>query len=286
MTTLQKFHGISDSLISAARGIVSEGKRGRPAKVDANKDEGPEPDQNILVHLRKSVDTNGTHEVTFGDGGKHKVAKDVAHHVLSAVEKLKPEHRAKVQSHIQASHDNLIQLHQGLKSIKEDVEQIDELSKKTLGMYLYQAGKSKESLVKAKEDGVNAHQKLTDVSYSGHIEPTDRTMIDKVRSNISAGINATKKKIEKRDIGAFRALRRLTKEDVDITESKVAITLYQQHHARIKELLKGINAGLDAHKAACANNCHHGHVGDLREYGNQLQSMHDSLYRQGEFADK
>ena len=78
---------------------------------DDGPDTGPEADQNIMVHLRKSTDTEGNHDVKFSDGSSHKVPAHVAHKVLGAMEKLKPADRAKIQSHIQQSHANLMAVH-------------------------------------------------------------------------------------------------------------------------------------------------------------------------------
>lgn len=91
----------------------------KPAKAKSDEDDeddygpdtGPEADQNIMVHLGKSVDTEGGHDVKFSDGSSHKVPAHVAHKVLGAMHKLKPADRAKVQSHIQQSHKNLMDVH-------------------------------------------------------------------------------------------------------------------------------------------------------------------------------
>lgn len=89
----------------------------KPAKAKSEDDDeygpdtGPEADQNIVVHLKKSTDTEGQHDVKFSDGSTHKVPAHVAHSVLGAMEKLKPADRAKVQSHIQQSHKNLMDVH-------------------------------------------------------------------------------------------------------------------------------------------------------------------------------
>lgn len=101
--------------------------RGRPRKNPITKpksddddddygpDSGPEPDQNIVNHLKKSVDTGGTHEVKFGDGSSHKVPSHVAHKVLGAMGKLKPSDRLEIQKHIHASHKNLMDVHRMIK---------------------------------------------------------------------------------------------------------------------------------------------------------------------------
>lgn len=82
---------------------------------DYGPDVGPEPDQNIVNHLKKSVDTGGTHEVKFGDGSSHKVPSHVAHKVLGAMGKLKPSDRLEIQKHIHASHKNLMDVHRMIK---------------------------------------------------------------------------------------------------------------------------------------------------------------------------
>jgi hypothetical protein len=82
---------------------------------DYGPDSGPEPDQNIVNHLKKSVDTSGTHDVKFADGSTHKVPSHVAHKVLGAMGKLKPADRLEIQKHINASHKNLMDVHRMIK---------------------------------------------------------------------------------------------------------------------------------------------------------------------------
>jgi len=101
--------------------------RGRPRKSPApakkssedddeyGPDTGPEPDQNIVNHLKKAVDTSGTHDVKFADGSSHKVLSHVAHKVLGAMGKLKPADRLEIQKHIGASHKNLMDVHRMIK---------------------------------------------------------------------------------------------------------------------------------------------------------------------------
>jgi hypothetical protein len=99
--------------------------RGRPRKNppkpasddedDYGPDTGPEPDQNIVQHLKKSVDTKGTHDVKFADGSLHKVPHHVASTVLGAMGKLKPADRLEVQKHIHQSHKNLMDVHRMIK---------------------------------------------------------------------------------------------------------------------------------------------------------------------------
>jgi len=82
---------------------------------DYGPDTGPEPDQNIVNHLKKSVDTGGTHDVKFGDNSSHKVPSHVAHKVLGAMGKLKPADRLEIQKHVGQSHKNLMDVHRMIK---------------------------------------------------------------------------------------------------------------------------------------------------------------------------
>lgn len=90
--------------------------RGRPRKnpsPEASSED--EADQNIVMHLKKSVDTGGNHDVKFADKTTHKVPHHVATSVLGAMGKLKPADRLEVQKHIQQSHKNLMQVHGMIK---------------------------------------------------------------------------------------------------------------------------------------------------------------------------
>lgn len=91
--------------------------RGRPRKnpLPAGEDQGEEPDHNIVMHLKKSVDTGGNHDVKFADKSTHKVPAHVAKNVLGAMGKLKPADRLEIQKHIGQSHSNLMQVHGMIK---------------------------------------------------------------------------------------------------------------------------------------------------------------------------
>ncbi len=90
--------------------------RGRPRKNPvAGAETEDEPDQNIVMHLKKSRDTGGNHDVKFADKTTHKVPAHVATNVLSAMGKLKPADRLEVQKHIQQNHKNLMQVHGMIK---------------------------------------------------------------------------------------------------------------------------------------------------------------------------
>lgn len=105
-------------------------KRGRPRKNplpvkhasddedDYGPDTGPEADKNIQNQLKKAVDAKdlkGGAHVEFENGKKHFVHADHAHKVLSAMDKLKPADRSKVQDHIYKSHENFTAVHSMLK---------------------------------------------------------------------------------------------------------------------------------------------------------------------------
>jgi len=73
-----------------------------------------EPDQHISVQLNKAVDAKdekGGADVKFANGKTHFIKHDVAHKVLSALDKLKPADRGNVHDHIAQSHDNLMAVH-------------------------------------------------------------------------------------------------------------------------------------------------------------------------------
>jgi len=97
---------------SQLKSSLEEGRR----KKEVMSDPGDrEPDDNIIVHLKKAHESDGGHEVKFGDGSSHKVSGDVARKVLGAMGKLKPEHRLAVQNHIGQSHSNLMAVHGMIK---------------------------------------------------------------------------------------------------------------------------------------------------------------------------
>lgn len=94
---------------------------------DEEEDHGParpesphlhtEPDKHISVQLKVAhdmKDEKGGADVKFANGKTHFVKHDVAHKVLSALDKLKPADRAKVHDHIAQSHDNLMAVHKVL----------------------------------------------------------------------------------------------------------------------------------------------------------------------------
>ena len=83
-----------------------------------DKDSGVEADQHIHVQLKKAIDsTEKPFEISFRNNKKHKVSSIVAKDILTATEKLKPEHRKQVHDQIHQSYDNLMGVHKMIKSI-------------------------------------------------------------------------------------------------------------------------------------------------------------------------
>jgi hypothetical protein len=75
-------------------------------------DSGVEADQHIHVQLKKAIDsTMKPYEVTFKNGKKHSVSSPVAKTIVSAIEKLKPEHRKAVHDELHKSYDSLMGVH-------------------------------------------------------------------------------------------------------------------------------------------------------------------------------
>ena len=78
-------------------------------------DSGVEADQHIHVQLKKASDsTMKPYEVTFKNGKKHSVSSPVAKTIVSAVEKLKPEHRKAVHDELHKSYDSLMAVHKAI----------------------------------------------------------------------------------------------------------------------------------------------------------------------------
>jgi len=98
--------------------------RGRPKKMsirsnddsedheEHGEDNGMEADQHIHVQLKKASDSDmKPFHVTFKNGKKHPVPQHVAKTILSATDRLKPEHRMNVHDEIHKSHENLMAVH-------------------------------------------------------------------------------------------------------------------------------------------------------------------------------
>jgi len=106
-------------------GFKLDEARGRPKKMsirsndddseeheEHEQDNGMEADQHIHVQLKKAADSDmKPFHVTFKNGKKHPVSQSMAKTVLSATERLKPEHRKNVHDEIHQSYDNLASVH-------------------------------------------------------------------------------------------------------------------------------------------------------------------------------
>ena len=78
-------------------------------------DSGVEADQHIHVQLKKAIDsTMKPYEVTFKNGKKHTVSSPVAKTIVTAVEKLKPEHRKAAHDELHRSYDSLMAVHKAI----------------------------------------------------------------------------------------------------------------------------------------------------------------------------
>lgn len=78
-------------------------------------DSGVEADQHIHVQLKKAIDsTMKPYEVSFKNGKKHSVSSPVAKTIVTAIEKLKPEHRKTVHDELHKSYDSLMAVHKAI----------------------------------------------------------------------------------------------------------------------------------------------------------------------------
>ena len=78
-------------------------------------DSGVEADQHIHVQLKKAIDsTMKPYEVSFKNGKKHSVSSPVAKTIVTAIEKLKPEHRKTAHDELHKSYDSLMAVHKAI----------------------------------------------------------------------------------------------------------------------------------------------------------------------------
>jgi len=78
-------------------------------------DSGVEADQHIHVQLKKAIDsTMKPYEVSFKNGKKHTVSSPVAKTIVTAIEKLKPEHRKFAHDELHKSYDSLMAVHKAI----------------------------------------------------------------------------------------------------------------------------------------------------------------------------
>lgn len=119
-----------------------EARRGRPPK---NPAEGREPDEreHIMVQLRKAANLSGTKPIKFADGSSHTISADDAHRLVSHHDDQGPDDKAHFGNYVGKSHDNL---RRTLSAMNEGAEQIDELSRGTLGSYIKKAASNMSHL--------------------------------------------------------------------------------------------------------------------------------------------
>ena len=130
--------------------VTEAAKRGRPRKLRP----GEEAD---TLHLQDQLNklTHPNHvEIHFKDGSKHRIPREHANMALHHLSSLKPIDRADHAEHMAKSHSNFYHVLSkktipskkktitlaGPKLRKEEVEQIDELKRKTLASYVKKAG--------------------------------------------------------------------------------------------------------------------------------------------------
>lgn len=99
------------------------------------------------------------------------------------------------------------------QELMEDYEQLDELSKKTLGSYVLSNMANTANLHKAKGENDTAKQKAMDLDYGSNREASKH--MEPVRSALNKSGKEIDRKLSKRQFGAYRAVRNLTKEQVE-----------------------------------------------------------------------
>lgn len=170
----------------------------------------------------------------------------------------------------------------------EEVEQIDELSKKTLGSYIKKASgaEKQKNVMDPKNVPLTTIAAYQGDSETGHFgKRFNQKTYDK-----------TERLRKNREQGITRAADKLTKEEVeDISEGMSANDRYTSMHADTSKILKSIGDHLGDHKkSAMAHKNHYdgkkgpnwGHVGDIDNIHSQLKDIHDRLAQQGEYAER
>lgn len=153
------------------------------------------------------------------------------------------------------------------KLAKEEVEQVDEISKELTRSYFN----------KALDSGVRAASRQW-------------------RHGSASDANAAAAVAKKRAKGLGMAKDRLYKEEVEVNtleEAMNAADRFKHHHDHAKALLKSISDHLKSeHEAATKHTDyrgnkgpHWGHVGSMEHVANQLSNIHDMLARKGEYAE-
>ena len=167
------------------------------------------------------------------------------------------------------------------KKVAEEVDQIDELSKSTLGSYVKNAARDVGASRKLAADFKNLADKSNRASQKSQKGAATR---------LSDKFNAT---AQKRHVGIGKAIERLTKEEVELDEA-ARHDQYNTYHAGVKDMLKKIGAHVDAHKEATmaptewnkekGGNTNMGHVYAMKNLHRSLQDMHDNLQQDVEYA--
>lgn len=99
------------------------------------------------------------------------------------------------------------------QELEEDFEQLDELSKQTLGRYVLRNHEKSASLAREKADNDDAQSKAMSIDYGSNREASKH--MKPVRDALHDAGRKIQHKTSKRQIGMYRAVRNLTKEQVE-----------------------------------------------------------------------
>jgi len=239
---------------------------------------------------------------------------------------IKPEHHNKYKEHLTTDvfngsyKDRTDVLNAAKKAghLKEDAEQIDELSKTTLGSYAKKA--SRDAVItrkigadfehqgnRAKSPGMKAASNEMSQKYKvkswkrrdGVDKAVDRLTKEEVEGTIPktarekdlAGKHGHPNRITFGDVLKARGVK-MKKEEVEmVTEGDEAHARFQHYHNESAKLLKNIHSGLSKHYDNVTNKkghnngeAHWGHVGDIKDIHSSLQDIHDRILQTGEYA--
>jgi len=189
------------------------------------------------------------------------------------------------------------------KLAKEGVEQIDELSKKTLGSYVNKAADS-AAMSWGKRVAANKDQEEVQ-RFTNRLGVKDKFKTqDKINDALGAGNSEIEKhhrKAVKRLSGIGKATARLTKEETEMIKieeasahprnrAKTAQEYYDDHHEDIKKTLGNIHAAIEAHKEGIKKpvmspdgkvvpgSAGWHHMYKLKHFKRQLEDLHDSFH--------
>jgi len=172
----------------------------------------------------------------------------------------------KVGEHLTDTHlDDCTEMGCKIKHIKEEAEQIDEISTGKLLDYVSAASRDVGRRIEKNEPG---------------IEPFKKTL--KRSGKIGRAMGELK----------YRAAKKTTNEEVELQEGEEAAAQFQKYHEDTAKLLKNINSGLSKHfdkvtnpKGVNGGQAHWGHVGDIKSLHRDLQDVHDRILQTGEYAN-